>query len=1309
MPMTIDSIVDAMTSETVKGKEDTMVFGLGQIRASMSKRFKSLGELKAERERVVSTAEERAKAGELDATIEQFRNAVVQHYKHTNWRGDIDTWNALDDSMRSLAHAVKNGGGEKSLRRALSRFGFSKVPQDVIDQGMESIQALKNTVTDYFEAKPQRAVSLSEFRGAVVPKGTPKKVIEILQRHGLAVKEYRKNGREKAVFELGKQLEKEHGDILFRRAYHGTHARGIERFRLQYIGTGEGAQAFGWGMYFASAKDVGEGYRQKLSIGNGAQIMKDGRNNYSVWARVSGHDQIQPVAENLLYGKAIEFKEKYDKKHGGQLYEVEIPDDNQLLDWDKPLSQQPKAIKARLNKLPKQVAEKLRQKGLQNVTGEDLYDALTQYYRIKGERNGQEAASKFLHSLGIPGLRYLDGFSRNKGEGSHNYVIWDENAMEIVREHYRKSGQESPAQPVSGVQAADVKAALKGLQAKAKNALPVEVVQSQSDLPQHILKANEEKGGGTITAVYDARSKAVYMVADNIHQPADAVGAWMQEAVKAWKHEQGHHGIRNFFRDTFGEQWQNEFETFLNNVHAQFAGTKEYAEIKRLYPEAGKLELAEELFMKHVMEKVAHNEALTKREQGMWKRFLNFVKRLIGNLTPKQQYSRNELERVALGIMGWLEGGRMAEEAAGDLRFSMAGQSARAVAELRHENFDKLSKAEQQKVLAEAKRQLDAVKEVRGKDGKLLAPNGKPSKLNEHQWKQVRTPWFKEWFGDWELASQMSEASEFVDNALSGNNKGRLTLEMNNPDPKGDISQALGGRVVKHEMNANDIRHIMNAHGDPAIEASRGQVAVTPDDIKLIPWILRNYDAVESGSATTKGKNSVRYEKRINGVVVYVEAETPKAGVLSSKTMWIKPSAKIDARQTGVPDDTSENVRSLGHTEKVREILDSVKASQIIDANGEPSEFFHGSPNTFTEFELSLSESGGAPAIVLTDDYSIAEEYSKNNGLASYIDPETGEGVKKYGDRLSSDRTRVVDPFPWDKDGGVYPLFVKAKNPITIDMEGRHWTETRPSDIKKAKDKGHDAVIFKNVRDGRFSTDIASNVIFVFNSNQVKSSEGNIGTFSEQQGDIRFRRTEAGAISDAEASSLFPDVDQRLKAAAKSPGRPGYMQRGKDFLSNMHKAFTRHFIHLDPKQDGAVINILREHQEAATAAWEKAGYTAVNFLKDLSPNERNVFTMNLVLADMVRDIDNELLDGNAELPFGYQNRDQAQKDLDHFQALAERTPAVKTPANRSDVSPLAGGERQGRTVVHLSPSSATGVHPFWRCRGMCSRVSSSRK
>lgn len=50
----------------------------------------------------------------------------------------------------------------------------------------------------------------------------------------------------------------------------------------------------------------------------------------------------------------------------------------------------------------------------------------------------------------------------------------------------------------------------------------------------------------------------------------------------------------------------------------------------------------------------------------------------------------------------------------------------------------------------EVERQMKAVKEVRDDQGNLLAPNGKPSKLNERQWKQVRTQFFKDWFGDWQ-------------------------------------------------------------------------------------------------------------------------------------------------------------------------------------------------------------------------------------------------------------------------------------------------------------------------------------------------------------------------------------------------------------------------------------------------------------------------------------------------------------------------------------------------------------------------------
>jgi GNAT superfamily N-acetyltransferase len=52
---------------------------------------------------------------------------------------------------------------------------------------------------------------------------------------------------------------------LFQPAYHGS-PHIFDKFSLHKIGTGEGAQAYGWGLYFAGNKEVAEFYRRQLSI-----------------------------------------------------------------------------------------------------------------------------------------------------------------------------------------------------------------------------------------------------------------------------------------------------------------------------------------------------------------------------------------------------------------------------------------------------------------------------------------------------------------------------------------------------------------------------------------------------------------------------------------------------------------------------------------------------------------------------------------------------------------------------------------------------------------------------------------------------------------------------------------------------------------------------------------------------------------------------------------------------------------------------------------------------------------------------------
>lgn len=45
---------------------------------------------------------------------------------------------------------------------------------------------------------------------------------------------------------------------------------------------------------------------------------------------------------------------------------------------------------------------------------------------------------------------------------------------------------------------------------------------------------------------------------------------------------------------------------------------------------------------------------------------------------------------------------------------------------------------------------LDIIESLKNESDVFLAPNGNKSNLTPEQWKLVRTPEFKEWFGDWE-------------------------------------------------------------------------------------------------------------------------------------------------------------------------------------------------------------------------------------------------------------------------------------------------------------------------------------------------------------------------------------------------------------------------------------------------------------------------------------------------------------------------------------------------------------------------------
>jgi hypothetical protein len=139
----------------------------------------------------------------------------------------------------------------------------------------------------------------------------------------------------------------------------------------------------------------------------------------------------------------------------GKTYEVNIhADPEAFLDWDAPLSQQGKKVQniaretaaAKANQMTyeqwtrqpaafrsrmmAEVGEDAIQKELAKIeTGQSLYR-----HAAQSSENSPEAAVS-LKRRGIPGIKYLDQGSRSGGEGTRNYVVFDDKLVSIVRKY----------------------------------------------------------------------------------------------------------------------------------------------------------------------------------------------------------------------------------------------------------------------------------------------------------------------------------------------------------------------------------------------------------------------------------------------------------------------------------------------------------------------------------------------------------------------------------------------------------------------------------------------------------------------------------------------------------------------------------------------------------------------------------------------------------------------------------------------------------------------------------------------------------
>lgn len=220
------------------------------------------------------------------------------------------------------------------------------------------------------------------------------------------------------------------------------------RFKLDKMGSGEGAQAYGAGAYFAENKGVANDYRSALSNNqpstriyvNDIPLIKYFGDNNIVASDVgfalehAGMDvdkAINEVGSESIQSQLKKLRGKnITAQIPGHTYTLDLPDEvlPKLLDWDKPLDKQSEQIRDALSQLLHDEYN-LNEYDIETVMGG--YKATPELQEIRetlrAPANAEEAWR--FESRGIPGLSYLDGSSRKAGEGSRNFVIWDQDVL----------------------------------------------------------------------------------------------------------------------------------------------------------------------------------------------------------------------------------------------------------------------------------------------------------------------------------------------------------------------------------------------------------------------------------------------------------------------------------------------------------------------------------------------------------------------------------------------------------------------------------------------------------------------------------------------------------------------------------------------------------------------------------------------------------------------------------------------------------------------------------------------------------------
>ena len=168
-PLTLANVVREMRGNPRNAEGSN--YGAGSVRAVVAPEFKSVREMQNAREQIIPSKEFQSLKDEANDRLYSLGERFLPFSKYSR--------PSVLDFPEQLAEAARVGFHDLD-------YNYENLPPELLREAQSYLDYLRDMPTEYFEAKPQRGVSLGEFAGAVVPKDTSDEVIQILQNQGLS-------------------------------------------------------------------------------------------------------------------------------------------------------------------------------------------------------------------------------------------------------------------------------------------------------------------------------------------------------------------------------------------------------------------------------------------------------------------------------------------------------------------------------------------------------------------------------------------------------------------------------------------------------------------------------------------------------------------------------------------------------------------------------------------------------------------------------------------------------------------------------------------------------------------------------------------------------------------------------------------------------------------------------------------------------------------------------------------------------------------------------------------------------------------